>query len=235
MMKGTMAFYHDWDKKMAARELEKALELNPNSAKTVVRYAIYLMFYEKKYEDALRLVDRAVELDPLDLHVKTYRVWVYCFLEKLDVALEQAKKILDLEPNYPFGHYWLGAVYGYQRDYEKAIEALEEALRLGGRTLHNLGVLGYHYAKARRTEEAKKLAVELHERSKKGQGSAVWLSRIYLGLGDLDKVFEWLEKAYDEHNLSLFYIPSEPIYAELRSDPRFIALIKKMELENLLD
>ncbi|MGD9345874.1 MAG: protein kinase [Candidatus Aminicenantes bacterium] len=235
MLKGTMAFYHDWDRMTAARELERALELNPNSAKTIARYAAYLMFYERKYEKALSLVDKAVALDPLDLHVKTYRVWLYCFLEKIDEALWQAKKILDLEPNYPYGHYWLGAVYGYRGDYERAVERLEEALRLGGRTLNNLGVLGYQYAKAGRRDEAEQLAKELEERSRKGQGAAVWLSRIYLGLGDVDKVFEWLEKAYKEHSLSLFYIPIEPVYAELRSDPRFVDLIKRMGLESLLD
>ncbi len=235
MMEATMAFYHDWDRKTAAKEFKKALELNPNSTKTIARYAIYLMCYERKYEEALKLVDRAVELDPLDLHVKTYRVWVYCFLRKLDEARKQAQEIVEIEPNFPFGYYWLGIVYGYQGDYGKAVEKLEEALRLGGRTLCNLGVLGYHYGKAGRRKEAEGLTAELEQRAKQGYGSASWLARVYLGLGDTDKVFEWLERAYDEHNLSLFYIPSEPLFAGLRSDPRFIDLMKRMGLENLLE
>ena len=234
-MKGTMAFYHDWDRETATSELEKALELNPNSTKTLARYAIYLMCYEGKYEEVLSLVDRAVALDPLDLHVKTYYVWVNCFLRKLDEALKQAQKILELEPNYPYAHYWIGIVYGYKGEYEKAIEKLEEALRLGGRTFNNLGVLGYYYGKAGRKENAKELAAELEDRARQGQGSASWLARIYLGLGEIDKVFEWLEWAYNEHNLFLFYIYKDPPYAEVRSDPRFINLMRKMGLDLVED
>ena len=228
LMKAFVATYHDWDGPTAAREYRRALELYPNSSRSLMRYAIFLEFYEERHKEALETIDKAEELDPLDLLVKIYRVWLYSYQLKFDVALEEAQKIVALEPSYPLGHYWLGCAYGYKGEYEPAVAALEEAVRIGGRSIPLLGELGYSYGKVGRGKEAEAVLVELKEMAEQGQEASSSIARVYLGLGKVDEVFEWLEKAYIEHEMTLYYAPKDPAFAEISSDSRFISLTNRI-------
>ena len=75
----------------------------------------------------------------------------------------------------------------------------------------------------------------LEERSKKGYVSSFWVAVVYLGLGEIDKTFEWLEKAYEERDSNLIYVTIPPVFDPIRSDPRYKKLLKKMGLEHLLE
>jgi len=139
-----------------------------------------------------------------------------------------AKKMITLEPQYAMGHYFLGLIHGELSLFEKAIAELEIAIQLGGRSIHHIGLLGYVYARAGNKQKARSIIEELKQRIEQGSVSSSWVARIYAGLGETDKVFEWLEKAYEEHDISLLYINCEYEFNEVRSDPRFTGLLKKM-------
>lgn len=89
----------------------------------------------------------------------------------------------------------------------------------------------YIYAVAGRRNEAIKILAELHEFSKRHYHDAFWTAVAYVGLGDRDKAFEWLNKAYEERSASMVFIKTEPALYPLRSDPRFIELYKKIGLK----
>jgi serine/threonine protein kinase/Flp pilus assembly protein TadD len=225
-----IAAFHEWDRTMAEEKFKRALEFNPNYAKAHSWYAIFLMSYEKKYQKALDLISQAEELDPLELQVKTHRGWVYCFQRRFDEAIVLLQSITDLEPFFAQGHYWLGCAYLYKGLYDKAASELEKAIVLGGRSVFHVGMLGVTYARAGHKTKAQQLLAELAN-SAQTCSCFSWVARVYASLGETDRLFECLEKAYEQHDPSLTYIADSLEFEGVRSDPRFKAILKKIGLE----
>ena len=167
---------------------------------------------------------------PLDLLLKVVKLNVYTWEKKFDEALDYCQTLINLEPHYAMGHYFLGVMQGAMGRFDKAISKLMEAIKLGGRSINHIGVLGYIYARAGQEAKARKLLDEIIHRVEQGSASSSWVARVYAGFGDTDRVFEWLEKAYEERDMSLIYINCEYEFEEVRSDPRFNILLKKIGL-----
>jgi tetratricopeptide (TPR) repeat protein len=104
----------------------------------------------------------------------------------------------------------------------------------GVRFVANLGVLGYYYGLAGENEKARALLDELRERSKKGYVSSFWVGTIYLGLEDVDRAFEWFQKAFEERDGNLIYLTIPIPFASIVSDPRYENLLRRMGLAYLL-
>jgi tetratricopeptide (TPR) repeat protein len=102
------------------------------------------------------------------------------------------------------------------------------------RFVANLGVLGFYYGLAGANEKARALLAELRDRSKRGYVSSFWVGAIYLGLGDVDRAFEWFQKAYEEHDGNLIYITIPIPFKSIISDPRYASLLKQMGLAHLV-
>jgi len=230
-----VATCYDWDSIAAEKSFRRAIELNPNHAGAHQWFEICLTFLEGKYGEAISELERAQELDPLNLYIKIRLGFMYIYLYDFDPAIELFQRVLKLEPKYALGHLSLGNAYWVKGMSEKAIAEVEMALRLGGRSVANVGTLGNLYGQTGKKDKAKALLAELEERSKKGFVSSFWVAVIYLGLSEIDKVFEWLYKAYDERDSSLIYITVVPPVDPIRADPRFMNLLKKMGLETMLD
>jgi serine/threonine protein kinase/Tfp pilus assembly protein PilF len=225
-----IAAFHEWDRTMAEERFKRALELNPNSAKALSWYAIFLMSYQKKYQKALELISRAEELDPLELQVKTHRGWVYCFQHRFDEAIKLLQDITQLEPFFAQGHYWLGCAYLYKALYDEAVVEIEKAISLGGRSVFHVGMLGVTYARAGNRSGALQVLAEL-ENSAATRSGFSWVARVYAGLGETDKMFECLEKAYEQRDPSLTYMAGSLEFESFRSDPRFKAILERIGLE----
>jgi tetratricopeptide (TPR) repeat protein len=193
---------------------------------------MFLVCYDRNFEEALDLIERAEKLDPLELQVKTHRGSVYCFQNRFDEAVLLFQNLVTLEPYFALGHYWLGCSYTYNGLYDKAVNEFEKAIKIGGRTVFHLGMLGFTYARAGNRTKAEEVLKELERRSKEGSGSS-WMARVYAALGKIDKVFEWLEKAYEQHDPSLTYIAGSLELEIVRSDPRFKTILKKMGISKL--
>ena len=171
----------------------------------------------------------ALELDPLSLLINGNLGIVFYLARQYDQAIEQERKTLDLDANFIVPHWYLGSSYVQKSMYKEAIAEFEKALVIApGNTLALAG-LGYTYAVTGRRAEAQKVLDQLNELSKQKYVPAWSRSIIYEGLGQKDKAFEWLEKAYEER--SIYAIKADLAFDPLRSDPRFADLLRRMNLQ----
>ena len=148
---------------------------------------------------------------------------------RYDQSIEQTRRALELDPNFWWAYQNLGLIYERQRKYPEAISALEKA-RLSDVSPSSLGYLGYVYAVAGRRAEAQRVLEELKELSKRRHVSAYNIACVYVGLDDKDSAFAWLERAYQERAFYMAALKSETVLDNLRPDPRFKDLLKRMNL-----
>jgi serine/threonine-protein kinase len=232
-VRALIAMNHDWDRAAAEQALARALQLGPGSAASHLWNAWRLALLERQHAAALAELEEAERLNPLDLQLKTQMGYVHYFQHDLDRALAQFEKVLTLEPSFAFAHYALGDVCTQRGDYVRAIAAFERAIELGGRSVNHVGVLGYAYGRSGNHDRAKAQLQELISRSERGYVSAMWIALIHLGLGDLDSLFHWLNRAFDERDGSLVLMAATVEFDPVRDDPRFTSLLDRMGLGHL--
>jgi len=124
----------------------------------------------------------------------------------------------------------LGHTYAVNKQFGEAIAEAEKAVELSERAPEALGILGMVYGFAERKEEAKKILKELLTLNERRYVTPAALAYVYIGLGDKDQAFAWIEKAYRERSNFVTYLKVVPIVDSLRSDPRFSDLIRRVGL-----
>lgn len=210
-------------------QCKRALELNPNSADVHVSYAHHLLILGR-LDESMRYLKRAQELDPLSLELTTDIGQALYFSREYDRSIEQLQKTVEMNPNFAPAHARLGMNYLKKGMYEEAITENKKATAIDERP-GRAARLGYAYAVAGRSDEAQKVINDLKEQQSKGRYvSPFHFALIYVGLGDKDQAFVWLEKACDERSDVLWDIKVSPKYDSLRSDPRFTDLLRCMHL-----
>jgi eukaryotic-like serine/threonine-protein kinase len=223
---------YDWDWSGAEREFQRAIELNPTYA-TARHWHAGALSAMGRSEEAITENKRALELDPLSLVINRDMAQVFYAARQYNQAVEQVRKILEMDPNFTFAHLYLGLAYVQESMYKEGITECEKELVVSPGNPYALSGLGYAYAVAGRRAEAQKVLDQLNELSQQRHVPAVSRVRIYAGLGEKDKAFEWLEKSYEERSWGLrdTYIKVSPAYDPLRSDPRFQDLLRRMNLQ----
>ena len=228
---GTLKSHYEWDWKGAERALKRAIELDPGNAYVHSYYGEHLTGMGH-FDDALAELNKALELDPLSIHINRFFGLHLDWARKFDQSIKQFEKTLELYPDNPIVLAMLGAVYNQNGRYEDSIAVLKKAMSItSGKNPFVLGTLGLTYGLAGKRKEAQGILDEVLERSKKGYFSPLWISLIYIGLDDRDKAFEWLERAYEERDPTIWPIKVVTNFRSLHSDPRWNALMKKMGLE----
>ncbi len=224
----------DWDFAGADREFKRAIELNPNLATARIWYISYLTLM-LRIEEADAQGEVALQLNPASVdvvsHVANHYLFVanhYLFSARVDKAIELYRKALDLEPNYHFAHWALGKAYYLKGMYQESVAELEKAIALSGRNIPNLCLIAPAYIKAGKRKEGLEVLRELDGRWKQPTRKSGQVAFAYIGLGDKDKAFDRLEKAYEHRGLFLTMLVSEPLYEPLRSDPRFHDLVRRI-------
>jgi eukaryotic-like serine/threonine-protein kinase len=221
--------FNDWDWDGAAREYKRAIELNPNYALAYDFYSQILLILCRQ-EESLAASVRARELDPLNLFINSDVLFrLYC-LGFYDKALAESQKILEIDPNYWMTHWTRGLSYSAKGMHEEAIAEQQKAGALSEGSLECLPELGYAYARAGRTAEAMKVLDKLRVESKKRFVPSSFFAFVYIGLGEINRAFELLEKSYQEHDGRLTGILIDPTLGPIRSDPRFRDLLRRMKL-----
>jgi tetratricopeptide (TPR) repeat protein len=147
-----------------------------------------------------------------------------------DKALEQALSAVETNPTAFGGYCDLGEAYLQKRMYAEAITEIQKALPLSGNTPFVTGLLGYAYAVSGNRAEALKIVGEMKESAKQRYVSAYHVALVYAGLGEKGQALDWLEKAYEEHNEPLIWVGVDPKLDPLRSDPRFVRLLQRLNL-----
>jgi TolB-like protein/Flp pilus assembly protein TadD/predicted Ser/Thr protein kinase len=224
---------NDWDWSGAEREFKRAIELNPNYAGSHQGYGIALAL-TGRLSEAMAEEKRALQLDPLSVLSNGSVALTLYEARQYDQAIEQERKTLDLDANYLIARIGLGLAYVQESMHQESIAELEKAVAVSGGNASALSNLGYAYAMAGRKAEAQKVLDKINELSKEGYVPAGAKARIYAGLGDKDKVFQWLETAYSERSIAGTLpgmIKVDPVFDSLHSDPRFTDLLRRMNLQ----
>ena len=229
---GLVQIFYDWDWNRAYHSFQKALKINPGSADVHYTYSIYLIACGRLRE-ALAEIEKAHTMDPLSLPINHFLGITHYYLRMYDEAIDQLKKTLELDPNFRPSLYGLGWVYLAKGEFVQAIKIFKEVHRLSGIELKSIAPLGYAYAKFGMIEKAKECVQELIDKKNPDtKGSLNFeLAFLYAGLKDNDKVFYYLDQAYDERAGGMIFLNVNPEWAQLKSDPRFTELIKKIGLD----
>ena len=224
-------FVYDWDWPAAEKEFKRAIELNPRYAPAHQWYGGYLSAIGR-FREADAEKKRALELEPLSLIVNFEVGLAFHYSRNYDQAIDQFQKTLELDANFPPPHTFLAAAYEQKGMFEEAITAFQRAISVTqgpAKTLAMAG-LGHVYAVSGRKTEARKILAELQRLSEHSYVQATDVALVYAGLGDKDKVFAWLDKAYEEHSFALSNLKVEPRFDLLRSDQRFADLLRRIGL-----
>jgi serine/threonine protein kinase/Tfp pilus assembly protein PilF len=228
-----LAVAHDieWEWAAAGREFERALEVDPNLSRTHVLYGFHFD-YLGNHEQAFMHFRRAVELDPLNLNANTNLAREYEFSKQYDRAIEQQKKTLEIDPNFANARYGLSDAYRFAGKYDLWLEEWEKAARFSNdpEDLALVKAVKQEYARSGYRGAMKRLVALQEGQAKRIYIDPASIAASYTLLGEKDRAFSWLEKAYGEKSGSLPYIKPYPAYDSLRSDPRYADLLKRMGL-----
>ena len=215
----TVKYDFDWDWKEAEKEYQRAIELSPSYATGHQWYSEFLTFLGR-FDEGLKEIRRAQELDGLSLIINAVVGNFFYYARDYDKGIDQCKKTLEMDPNFLPAHFRLSYIYLAKGMYQ---EALREAQKIDSQYL-----MATIYAIMNRQEEARRLLANL---LKHPQPHEVGIAGVYFRLGENEEGWKWLEKAYDERSYSLVLLKVDPFYDNIRSDPRFQALLKKIGLE----
>jgi len=185
-----------------------------------------------QYAEAIAELKQAQELDPLSLIIGVaLAITLFCGTRQYDRVIEECQKVLEMDPNFGGALNVLGMVYRERAMYEKAIEAFRKARAFDEGNTWITAELGHAYAASGKRSEAEKVLDELQQLSKRRYVPPDNIAMVYLGLGEKNLVFEYLEKAYEDRSVGLAWLKADPIFDSLRSDPRFTALLERIGLE----
>jgi len=228
---GYIRFRFDWNWDEAEKEFQKAIELKPAYAAAHEWYALLLSLVGR-HDDALKEMNRAYELDPLSPSISTGVGRIMHFANKLDGAVNQYKKTIEIYPNYAEAHFALSMTYTSQRKFDEALKEINKAIELSNGRLVMIAMRGMTYGFAGKRKEALAVIDELAKLSHPDPVSPWHLSSIYFSLGESDKFFENLYKAYEQKDPVMVYIKTMAIFnSAIYNDPRFQELLKKMNLK----
>ncbi|HYO90518.1 MAG TPA: tetratricopeptide repeat protein, partial [Pyrinomonadaceae bacterium] len=225
----------EWDWPGAESEFRKAIELGPGYATAHQWYGVYLSEMGR-HDESLAERNRAQVLDPLSLSIRTGLCRAYYWARRYDESLANLQTTLEKDPNYADTHWSYGLVYEQKKMTAEAIASFLKAIDLS-RTAEfpegkpeMIAALGHAYAIAGRRSEAEKILEQLNGLiAQQRYVSPYSIALVYTGLGDKDKAFSWIERAYDERDEALVHLKVDPRLDPLRSDPRFnnwLALLK---------
>jgi len=226
----TLRLWYDWDWSGAEEACLKAIDLDPNSANARNRYAYYLMTMGR-FDEAIEEIDRARDLDPLNLgHMRSLGM-MYHYARRYDEAVNTFNSLLEIDPDSRAARDALADARLRLGMFEQAVRHYEARIGPDSSTT-DLANLAEAYAVAGNRARALDLLNLAEERSRTEYHSPYHLARLYATLGDNDRAMEWLEVAYDERSGWLPLIMTNASWDGLRSDPRFEALLERMGFEH---
>ena len=225
---GWVSHYVDWDHATAGQQFQRALELRP----TAVEHDWYGDFLTnmRRFSEARAAYERAQTVNPRWLGPVIYSANTLVFSGQPAMAIVEQRRALETEPNYGIGIHFLGRAYLAAGEPATAIEHLRKSNEIIGSVPFTLGDLGFALASGGHRGEALRMLQELLARRDRGYYPAFPIAEIELGFGHTDAALDWLEHAVEERHTG-FYLPSvDPVWDRIRAEPRFRALLAKMNL-----
>jgi eukaryotic-like serine/threonine-protein kinase len=220
---------YDWDWPGAEAEFRRALTLNPGSAEAHHWYA-HLLVSRGRFEASLAESDRALSLDQLNPIINAHLGWNRFFARQYDKAVADLTRTLELDPNFGLAYWYRGLAYAQQGRFANALTELRKGADLLAGNVVVSGDIGHVHAVAGERQDAERVIRELTRISAERYVSPFEIALIYVGLGDKDRAFEWLERAFSDRSDLLVYLNVDPRLDPLRSDRRFAALAARVGL-----
>ena len=221
---GNIKRNYEWDEAGAENEYRRAIELDPNNATAYHWYGISMTFAGRN-EESITLIKQAAELDPVSAVINNALGDALFFARRFDQAIEQYEKVLEIDPNFAGAHFHLGETYYFQNKYPEAASEYLKGESAAGTSPQNVAALKAAYeASGIRGYWQKRLELRLSE----VYTSPCDIASFYAVLGDRERAFEWLERAYREHDPGIITLKAELMFDSLRSDPRFADLLRRV-------
>jgi len=221
-----LAATYDYDFLMAEREFERAIEVNPRYAHAHSMFSFYLVWMGR-YEEAYTEAQRGLRLDPHSIIINAHLGWVYFYGRRYDLAIEQCQKTIELDPNSGAAWAFLGWAQSCKLQHESAIASFRKACEFwpGSGPIAWLGAV---YAAAGCRDDAHKVLEQLDQLSKQRYVTPYGVARIYAALGQEGETFKWLTTAYEQRADWMVNLKVDPVFDNLRPDPRFQDLMRRM-------
>ena len=227
----TAKFNYDWDWAGAADGFKRAIQLDPKYATAYQRYSLYSIAMGR-FDDSFDQIRRARDLDPLSISINSSFGWRLYLARQYDRSIAQLRGTLEMDPSYEWAHLILGQAYEQKGEYGLALNELRKAVELSHNSPLMVSALAHAYAVSGNQPEAQTLLAQLMTQSRKQYVSPYYVAVVYLGLSKNDVAMTWLEKAFADRSNGLVFARVEPELDPLRSNPRFIALERKLNFPN---
>ncbi|HEV2424839.1 MAG TPA: tetratricopeptide repeat protein [Terriglobia bacterium] len=222
-------FAYEWDREGAEREFAQALQINPGYATAHEWKALYLVAMGRA-DEAEAEVEKAQQLDPLSNIMNMAAAQVYLYAGKYDRAIDLSEAALKRDPNFFLAYYFRGRAYEQKGMLSEALADFQKGSALSNGSPIMMMALGHAQGVSGNKEEARKLLDGLAKLANQKYVPAVYMVGIAAGLGDKDQAFHWLDQAVQDRCDYVVYLAYEPGLDNLRADPRFAGLTRRIGL-----
>ncbi|MEZ4702064.1 MAG: protein kinase [Rhodothermales bacterium] len=229
---GLARVFCDWDWQGAERASRKALLLSPNSSSGHSLYAGFVLGASGRMEEAINEISIAQHKDPLSFVIHTVAGVIHWQAHLYEKSFEWANRALELNPRYWLAHALQGLVYEQWEQYREAIASFQKSIELTGTRTSTLGLgmLGHAYALAGEADRARVILAEIGAPRDDRYVSPFDCALVHAGLAEIDDAFLWLDRAVTECSSWTVLAAVDPRFAELRRDPRFGDITRRMKL-----
>jgi len=229
---GTMLGVAGCDWRAAGLAFQRALELDANSPYVLYRYANFYLWPQGRAEEATALIERALSVDPMWVLANWVLAYYIYAGRQYDRAISHLLAVIDMAPpTFYLAHCVLGLAYAQRGMQHEAVGALERACELIPGNPFTLGMLAYGLGKMGKSEEAADLIAKLRTAEQHSYVPAKSLMFAWAGLNDAQNVLACAERSLDERDpMTIMCLTHEPVLDFVRTDPRYRALLRKMNL-----
>jgi DNA-binding winged helix-turn-helix (wHTH) protein/Flp pilus assembly protein TadD len=217
----------EWDWPAAEQNYLKAIGLKPNYA-TAHHWYGELLTTTARFDEALAQMRMAQELDPLSLAINADLAAVFYYAQQYDRSENQLENLLELNPSFTRARVLLARVWEQQGQHAQALKMVRSAVTLSGGDPVTLCALAHTLALAGQTREANEILDDLQQLMNRRYVSAGNIAMIYVGLGEKELAFEWLEKAFENKDIQVVWLKVSPLFDPLRADARFTKLLERV-------
>jgi serine/threonine protein kinase/Tfp pilus assembly protein PilF len=224
-----VSWLYDWQWSEAQAEFKRSLMLNPVHPTANHWFAEFLMTMGR-HQEVIAAMKKSQELDPLSLIISVAIGWAFYMARCYDQAIEQLRRTVELDPNYPVTYWILGLLLRKMGQYEAALAEGEKGVQLSGGSTLMKAALAQSLATAGQKEKSLHILDELTKLSRHKYVAPYFLAGIHIGLGEADRAMEYLEKSFEEHSHWLIYLHLDPGMDGLRSNSRFLELLQRVGL-----
>ncbi|MCW5981122.1 MAG: tetratricopeptide repeat protein [Bryobacteraceae bacterium] len=229
-LSGAYRAWLDFDWRRAEDDFNRAAALSPAAVETHWLRTLVLLPHNRM-EEAVQEMERAIELDPLSPLLHSLFAWLLGFKRDSRRALAESETALALGPEHPIALGLRGSVLYFSGRLEEGVALWQSAVSKMAGAPTMLAALGYGLGRLGRNSEARAILAGLDAAEKKSYVTPFSRGLIYVGLGEIDAAFEWLDRAIDERDVNILHFAVKPVYDPIRADPRFHALLRKINLE----